>query len=77
MTTTIENTNTRFTGVTLLDSDEIASMLNISKSFVYKLIQQGELPVVRMGRAVRVRLEDLNAYIEKSIYFPNNGNSFI
>jgi excisionase family DNA binding protein len=58
----IENVvNTR-----LLNGDDVARILNISKAFAYQLMRQGEIRTVRMGRAVRVRMEDLTQYIAQS-----------
>jgi excisionase family DNA binding protein len=52
----------------LLTADEVAQILNVSKSFAYQLMQQGDgIPVVRLGRAVRCRPQDLDAYIESQV----------
>jgi excisionase family DNA binding protein len=48
----------------LLKSADIADRLNISRSKAYKLIQQGSIPAVRIGKNVRVREEDLILFIE-------------
>jgi excisionase family DNA binding protein len=45
--------------VRLLRAEEVADFLQVSVSFVYALIERGELPSVRLGRAVRVQPEDL------------------
>lgn len=52
----------------LLKSEEIAQLLGVSKSFAYKLIRQGMVPSVRMGRSVRVRQEDLDIFISSSVH---------
>ena len=52
----------------LLKAGEVASLLNISRSFVYQLIQTGIIPVVRIGKACRVRPQDLEAYILQNIH---------
>jgi putative molybdopterin biosynthesis protein len=52
----------------LLKPEEVAEILNISRSFAYLLMQSGQIPTVRLGKARRVRLEDLNNYIEKNIH---------
>jgi excisionase family DNA binding protein len=39
-------------------------MLRISKALAYKLIMEGEIPSVKFGRTVRVKSQDLNAFIE-------------
>jgi hypothetical protein len=37
----------------------------------YTLMQRGEIPTVRIGKARRVRPEDLIKYIESNIYTVN------
>ena len=39
----------------LLRPNDVAEMLNISKSLAYRLLQQGQIPTVRFNRTVRVR----------------------
>jgi excisionase family DNA binding protein len=51
----------------LLKAAEVAEILNISRSFAYHLMQSGEIPFVRLGKACRVRPQDLVDYIEKNI----------
>jgi len=51
----------------LLNSKQVAQRLGVSKSFAYALMRRGELPVVRMGKAVRVRPQDLDAFIKASV----------
>jgi excisionase family DNA binding protein len=51
----------------LLKADEVASILDVSKSFVYQLIRTGQLRAVRIGTAVRVRPEDLDAFVAKNL----------
>jgi len=52
---------------TLLTAEEIASRLAVSKSYVYQLMQCGELQTVRLGRAVRVRPDDLERFIIENL----------
>ncbi|MFH0782566.1 MAG: helix-turn-helix domain-containing protein [Pseudomonadota bacterium] len=52
----------------LLKPAEVASLLSISRSFAYQLLQTGVIPVVRIGKACRVRPQDLEVYIEKNIH---------
>ena len=47
---------------------EVASMIRVSKMTVYRLVHNGELPAVRVGRSFRVREEDANDYLRKSFY---------
>jgi excisionase family DNA binding protein len=51
----------------LLKGAEVAGLLGVSKSFVYLLMQSGEIPTVRLRHAVRVRPKDLAEYIEKNV----------
>lgn len=47
----------------LLRLDEVADRLAVSRSMAWKLIAAGDLRAVRIGRAVRVRPRDLEAYL--------------
>jgi len=53
-------------GERLLKGDEVARILNISRSQAYKLMQHGGIPTVRIGRSVRVRYESLWKFIEEN-----------
>ena len=46
-----------------LNAVEIAAILKISKALAYRLIATGEITSIRFGRTVRVREEDLQAFI--------------
>jgi excisionase family DNA binding protein len=52
----------------LLRGSEVAQILNISKALAYRLMADGEIPTVRLGRAVRVRPEDLSQFLEDSVH---------
>ncbi len=54
--TTIETTN-------LLKVAEAAKILGVSRATTYRLIATGELPAVRIGRALKVDRAELNEYI--------------
>ncbi len=49
----------------LLEAEDVAELLEISRSFTHLLIRSGEIPTVRLGRSVRVRPQDLVDYIKK------------
>ena len=51
----------------LLTGDEIAEILNVSRSFAYQLMRTGEIPTVHIGRSVRVRQQDLELFIEENL----------
>jgi excisionase family DNA binding protein len=50
----------------LLRIEDIAERLSVSRSMAWKLIAIGQLRAIRIGRAVRVRPADLEAYIERA-----------
>jgi excisionase family DNA binding protein len=47
----------------LLKPDEAAHLLNIGRTKLWELVWSGELPVVRIGRAVRVPRAGLEAWV--------------
>ena len=47
----------------LLRIDDAAQRLSISRATMYRLIQRGEVPVVRIGSAVRVRAFELDLWV--------------
>jgi excisionase family DNA binding protein len=47
----------------LLRIEDIAERLSISRSMAWKLIAIGELRSIRIGRSVRVRPQDLDAFV--------------
>jgi excisionase family DNA binding protein len=42
---------------------EVAGMLRVSSMTVYRLVQSGQLPAVRVGRSYRIREEDVDRYL--------------
>lgn len=46
----------------MLTPPEVAKLLGLNKSTVYRLIQTGAMPSVKIGRSVRVRRADLAAW---------------
>lgn len=48
----------------LLRIEQIADRLSVSRSMAWKLIDLGHLRSVRIGRAVRVRPQDLDDYLD-------------
>ena len=49
----------------LLTAGEISKILNISRSYAYKLIREGTITSIPIGRAVRVRDRDLLEFIDE------------
>ena len=48
----------------LLKATEVAQMLGLGRSKVYEMMAKGELPIVRIGTAVRVPKKALEEWIE-------------
>ena len=47
----------------LLRVDEVAHRLSVSRSMAWKMIAHGGMRLFRIGRAVRVRPQDLEEYL--------------
>lgn len=47
----------------LLNINEIASTLRVSKMTVYRFIRDGRLPAIRIGNSLRVYRSDLNEFL--------------
>lgn len=52
-------------GEVLITVPEAARRLAISRSYLYQYLQRGRLPSVRIGRARRIRVADLEAFVER------------
>ena len=50
----------------LLRAKEAAQFLNVSENTIRMWIWQRRLPVIRLGRAVRLRRQDLEEIIERN-----------
>jgi excisionase family DNA binding protein len=42
---------------------EVADQLRVSNMTVYRLVQAGQLPAIRVGRSYRIREEDVDKYL--------------
>jgi excisionase family DNA binding protein len=49
----------------LLSVHEVCQQLGMGKSWVYRRLGSGEIPSVKLGRSIKVRREDLEAYLEQ------------
>jgi excisionase family DNA binding protein len=54
----------------LLRAAEVARVLGVGRSKAYELMSNGDLPVVRMGRVVRVPSDELVAWIRSRTMRP-------
>jgi excisionase family DNA binding protein len=62
MTQQIDTAHTQF-----LTVGEVATVLRVSNMTVYRLINAGQLPAVRIGRSFRLRQEDLDRYLVEQL----------
>lgn len=49
----------------LMTVEEVAGLLKLSRARCYQLAATGELPVVRIGKSVRVRRDRLEAWLDE------------
>jgi len=50
--------------VRFLTVAEVATTIRVSNMTVYRLIHNGELPAIRVGRSFRVAEEDVDTYLQ-------------
>jgi len=49
----------------LLSIAQTAEVLNVSPKTVHRIIDGGKLPFIRMGKVIRIRPDDLRAYVAR------------
>jgi excisionase family DNA binding protein len=57
----------------LLNAQDIAKMLKVSKPQVYLMMRRGDFPVVKMGRLVRARQSAIEEFINRSTLSMHSG----
>ena len=57
--------STRFTQARLLTVNEVADLLRVSRMTVYRLIKEGSLKALRVGRNYRLREDDVDEYLRQ------------
>ena len=55
-------------GSQFLTVAEVASLMRVSKMTVYRLVHNGDLPAVRVGRSFRVHAKAVHDYLETSYF---------
>jgi excisionase family DNA binding protein len=71
MTTTVSISRTvalmssKATNTAFLTTEEVLTCLKVTPRTIYRLIQAGELPAVRIGRQWRFRRADLDEWINR------------
>lgn len=58
----------------LLTVAEVASALRVSTMTVYRLVQAGQLPALRVGRNYRIRQHDLDTYLASGVVPADRSN---
>jgi len=54
--------------VKFLTVAEVAAIMRVSKMTVYRLVHNGDLDAVRVGRSFRVKEDDVHVYLRKSFF---------
>jgi excisionase family DNA binding protein len=54
--------------VQFLTVAEVAKMMRVSKMTVYRLVHNGELPAVRVGKSFRVPEKAVHTYLENAYF---------
>jgi excisionase family DNA binding protein len=57
----------------LLRTTEVGKLLGLGRSTIFELLAAGELPTVRIGRAVRVPRQALDDWIRQRTVAPRDG----
>jgi excisionase family DNA binding protein len=57
--------STGFTQARLLTVNEVADLLRVSRMTVYRLIKEGQIKALRVGRSYRLREDDVDEYLSK------------
>lgn len=50
----------------LLSAKDLSEFLRVSKPFPYLLVKRGLIPYYKIGKAIRFKLSDIEAYLERS-----------
>ncbi len=50
---------------TMLNIQDVMNMLSISRTTVYRLIDEKEFPIYKIKGATRIKREDVEAYLER------------
>jgi excisionase family DNA binding protein len=61
----------------LVDVRTAAAALGCGRSYVYDLINRGELPAVKLGRLTRVPVDGLTEFVSRLARYHDNGSGVI
>jgi excisionase family DNA binding protein len=54
-----------FTEARLMTVNEVADLLRVSRMTVYRLIKEGDMKALRVGRSYRLRVDDVDDYLSQ------------
>lgn len=57
----------------MMSVKDVATFLNVVSKTVYRLIERGELPSYKVGKAIRIQRSDVLQYLEKQKQPMGNG----
>src|SRR5215218_2546243 len=55
-------------GMQLLSIPQLCQELGMGKSWIYRRLRNGEIPSIRQGRTIKVRRDELEAYLYRHLY---------
>jgi excisionase family DNA binding protein len=55
-----------------MSTQDAAKRLGVTSRTLYRFIDQGELPAYRLGRVIRLKLDEVDAFIEGSRIQPGS-----
>ena len=58
----------------LLTPREVAEVMRVSTMTVYRLIKSGELPAIRVGKHLRIRGQDVAAFLDARVVRTPSGS---
>lgn len=61
----------------LLKAEEVAEVLSVSRSKVYCMMREKEIPTITIGKNVRVTCEDLDTYITTNREYNGDENEYL
>lgn len=56
-----------FGNLKLLTAEEVAQLLRVNRSSIYRWVEQGQLPAIKVGRIVRFNPETVKAVLEHGL----------
>ena len=61
----------------LLTADDVAHVLNISRSKVYRMMRDKDIPTITIGKNVRVTREDLDTFVTTNREYNGDENEYL